>query len=53
MNHKDYLNHLKEKDPITFYEMKGNPTGVDSDTNGWGCLFLLFIGFGILLYVIL
>jgi hypothetical protein len=23
--------HLKEKDPIAYYELKGNPCGADSD----------------------
>lgn len=40
MKHKDYLNWLKENDPMTYYEITSNPTGTDSDySNG-----ILFIG---------
>ena len=26
--------HLKETDPIAYYDLKGNPCGVDSDNSG-------------------
>lgn len=45
MKHKDYLKKLKEDDPITYYEMTSNPTGVNSESNVEGCLIILFIIF--------
>jgi hypothetical protein len=33
MNHKEYLEYLKENDPILYYELTSNPTGVDSDNH--------------------
>lgn len=31
MNHKKYMEHLKENDPITYYELNSDPTnGADT-----------------------
>jgi hypothetical protein len=43
MNHKDELEYLKKNDPILYYELTGNPTGVDSDSSGVGFIFFVLI----------
>lgn len=37
---KEYMNWLRENDPMTYYEMTHNPSGTDSD--GFGCVVILF-----------
>lgn len=37
MNHKEEMQYLKENDPISYYELTGNPTGSDENS---GCLGL-------------
>jgi len=39
MKHKEKMKWLKENDPITYYELNSNPTGVDSD----GTFFCEFV----------
>lgn len=39
--------HLKETDPIAYYDLKGNPCGADSDTTGIGVFFIILIALGI------
>lgn len=39
--------HLKEKDPIAYYDLKGNPCGADSDTTGAEVFFVILIALGI------
>ena len=39
--------HLKETDPIAYYDLKGNPCGTDSDTNGVEYFFVILIALGI------
>ena len=36
--------HLKETDPIAYYDLKGNPCGTDSGTTGVGVIFVIIIG---------
>jgi len=53
MNYKEYLNHLKEHDPMTYHEMTSNPTGADgTDFSITGLLFIitLIMGIGLMLY---
>jgi hypothetical protein len=38
--------HLKETDPIAYYDLKGNPCGSDSDTNGVDVFFVILIALG-------
>ena len=53
MKHKDYLKELKKKDLITYYEITGNPTGVDSEDSGEGWLVIIvFIIFAVFFYTI-
>jgi hypothetical protein len=39
--------HLKETDPIAYYELKGNPCGTDSDTTGFKTLLVIIAVLGI------
>jgi hypothetical protein len=39
--------HLKETDPIAYYDLKGNPCGADSDTTGVEAFFVILIALGI------
>lgn len=39
--------HLKETDPIAYYDLKGNPCGADSSTTGVGYFLVIFIALGI------
>jgi len=39
--------HLKETDPIAYYDLKGNPCGADSDTTGIGIILVILIALGI------
>lgn len=51
MNHKEEMQYLKENDPITYYELTGNPTGLDENS---GCLgFWAFFVIGIIIGVII
>ena len=43
MNHKEKLKYLKEYDPITYYEMRGDPTGHDVDAKFTGCFYLVLL----------
>jgi len=38
---KKQFRHLKETDPIAYYDLKGNPCGADSDTTD--VVVILFI----------
>ena len=42
MTHKDYMDYLKENDPILYYELTSNPTGVNGD-DSFGCVVLIGI----------
>lgn len=55
MNYKEELEYLKENDPITYYELTGNPTGSDYDDFGVGCVIysLIAIITGIITILIL
>jgi len=51
MNHKEEMQYVKENDPITYYELTGNPTGSDENS---GCLGLwAFFVIGIIIGVII
>lgn len=39
--------HLKETDPIAYYDLKGNPCGADSSTNGVGIFLVILIALGV------
>jgi hypothetical protein len=39
--------HLKETDPIAYYELKGNPCGTDSDTTEVKSLLVIIAALGI------
>jgi hypothetical protein len=39
--------HLKEIDPIAYYDLKGNPCGADSDTTGIVIILVILIALGI------
>jgi len=42
MTHKDYIDYLKENDPILYYELTSNPTGVNGD-DSFGCVVIIAI----------
>jgi len=42
MNHKEKMEWLKENDPIQYYELTSNPTGVNKD-DSFGCLVFAVI----------
>jgi len=39
MEHKEHMEWLAKNDPMTYYEMTSNPTGV----NGGGCLEIITV----------
>jgi hypothetical protein len=43
MTHKEKMKWLKENDPITYYELNSNPTGVDCNTTGIEVFFICLI----------
>lgn len=45
MNYKDYMNWLKENDPMLYSDLTSNPTGAGSDGESVGCFVFLIIGF--------
>jgi hypothetical protein len=44
MNHNEEIEYLKENDPITYYELTGNPTGSDKNSGCLGVWVLFVIG---------
>lgn len=42
MTHKEYMNHLKENDPMLYYDLTSNPTGSNGD-DSFGCVVLIAI----------
>lgn len=42
MTHKEYMNHLKENDPMLYYDLTSDPTGVSGD-DSFGCVVLIAI----------
>ena len=44
---KKQFRHLKETDPIAYYNLKKNPCGADSDTTGIGVILVILIALGI------
>jgi hypothetical protein len=43
MSHKKYLNHLRQHDPILYYEMTGDPTHSNSDNDSGYIIIFLFL----------
>jgi hypothetical protein len=41
--HKEQMECLKEYDPITYYELHSNPTGVDGDDDLGTTLFSIIV----------
>jgi hypothetical protein len=43
MTHKEKMNHLKENDPITYYEMTQDPCGTTSSSTGCLSTFMIIV----------
>lgn len=52
MNHKEKLDYWKEHDPIHYYEMTSDPTGVGNNPSSFPFFMLIcgIIGFGYFIY---
>lgn len=44
---EEQFGHLKETDPIAYYDLKSNPCGVDSDSTGTETLLAVLLAVGL------
>lgn len=44
---EEQFGHLKETDPIAYYDLKGNPCGVDSDSTGVETFLAILLAVGL------
>lgn len=44
---EEQFGHLKETDPIAYYDLKSNPTGVDFDSSEIGIIAISVLTFGL------
>lgn len=51
MTHKEEMEYLRKHDPITYYELTGNPTGSDSQFSCADLLILLAVVTAVALFI--